>query len=90
MNRAETSPNPVLNLTLDAAAAAISAEFYYVLLMTCRGTALDRVVNAGSSEGFEAWRQLQLANDHRTGTRHAGMLLELVSYSFEGDIILRG
>ena len=89
MNRAEASANPVLNLTLDAAAAAISAEFYYVLLMTCRGTALDRVVNAGSSEGFEAWRQLQLANDPRTGTWHAGMLLELLPYSFEGDILAR-
>ena len=89
MNRAEVSPNPVLNLTLDAAAAAISAQLYYVLVMTCRGTALDRVVNAGHSEGLEAWRQLQLANDPRTGTRHAGMLLELLSYSFEGDVLAR-
>ena len=41
MSRAEASPNPVLNLTLDAAAAAISAQLYYVLVMTCTGTALD-------------------------------------------------
>ena len=89
MNRADASPNPVLNLTQDSAAAAMSAQLYYVLVMTCRGTALDRVVNAGSSEGLEAWRQLQLASGPRTGTRHAGMLLELLPYSFEGDILAR-
>ena len=89
MTRAETSADPVLNVALDAASSAISAQLYYVLVMTCRGTALDRVVNAGPGEGLEAWRQLQLANDPRTGTRHAGMLLELLSYSFEGDILAR-
>jgi hypothetical protein len=86
---AETSREPVRNLALDAASSAISSQLYYVLVMTCRGPALDRVVNSGPGEGLEAWRQLTLANDPRTGTRHAGMLLELLSFSFEGDILAR-
>ena len=86
---AEASREPVLNVALDAASSAISSQLYYVLIMTCRGPALDRVVNSGPGEGLEAWRQLTLANDPQTGTRHAGMLLELLPYSFEGDILAR-
>ena len=89
MNRAETSSLPILNVNLDAATRAISTQLYYVLTMTCRGVALDRVVNAGSGEGLEAWRLLVAAHDPRVGTRHAGMLLELLSFSFEGDILSR-
>ena len=57
--------------------------------MLCRGPALDRVVNAGNLEGLEAWRQLTLRYEPRVRSRFAGQLLELLNYSFAGDVVAR-
>ena len=40
-----------------------STRLYFILLMLCRGAPLDQVVNAGPSEGLEAWRQLVLRRE---------------------------
>ena len=53
-------------------------------VMLCKATALTRV-NAGAQEGLEAWRALCLA----PWTRNAGMLQELLNFSFEGEIAVR-
>ena len=65
---------------------AFSAKLYYALIMTCRGQALNRVTNAGDSEGLEAWRQLVKHHEPNTKTRVAGMLLSVMSHDFSGDM----
>ena len=54
--------------------------------MSCKAKALDRVVNAGSGEGLLAWRALAAHHDPQTSTSHTAMLLEVMTYDFNGDI----
>ena len=50
---------------------------------------MNRVINAGTGESLEAWRSLVQYHEPVTGTRNVGMLLELLSFNFEGDILSR-
>ena len=86
MARVETMAIPALNLTLDQQGRQVSEQLYYILVMTCRGSALTRVITCGTGEGLEGWRQLCVYHEPKTATRHAGLLLELLGYSFEGEI----
>ena len=86
MEQAAQAASPMLNATLSHDQAQLSAQLYYILVMVCKSTALTRVVNAGPSEGLEAWRTLVHHHEPASATRHAGLLLELLSFSFEGDI----
>ena len=86
---AEQTDTALGNATLGTEKARFSAQLYYVLVMTCRQQALNRVVNAGSGEGLEAWRALVRHHEPSTSTRHAGMLMELLAFSFEGDMMER-
>ena len=61
----------------------------YMLVMLCKGTALTRGVNAGAQEGVEAWRALVLHYEPTSLTRNAGLLQELLNFSFEGEIAER-
>ena len=54
--------------------------------MSCKSKALDRVLNAGGGEGLLAWRALAAHHDPQTSTSHTAMLLELMTYDFNGDI----
>ena len=58
-------------------------------VMLCTGTALTRVVNAGAQEGLEAWRCLVLDHEATSLTRSAGLLQELLNFSFEGETAAR-
>ena len=58
MKTAEASQVPVLNTALDADPAQASQQLYFVLVMLCKGQALDIVIYSGQGEGLEAWRQL--------------------------------
>ena len=89
MKHAELSDTPVLNATLSHEQAKFSSQLYYVLVMTCKAQALDKVINAGQGEGLEAWKQLVAHHEPVTTTRHAGMLLELFSFNLEGDTLSR-
>ncbi len=90
MADAEASADPVLNaLALDQSEVKASTTLYYVLLMLCRGPAMDRVVNSGVGEGLEAWRQLVLRHEPRQRSRYAGQMMELLSWSFAGDVVAR-
>ena len=47
------------------------------------------MVNAGAQEGLEAWRALVLHHEPTSLTRNAGVLQELLNFSFEGEIAAR-
>ena len=89
MERAERATSPVLNATLGATELACSTQLYYMLVMLCKTTALTRVVNAGPQEVSEAWRLLVQYHEPSSLTRSAGLLQELLNFSFEGEIAAR-
>ena len=47
---------------------------------------LNIVVNSGAGEGLLAWRRLVQRYDSAAATRLAGRLLNLMNWSFAGDI----
>ena len=89
LERSERSAGPMLNATLTPAEVSCSTQLYYMLVMLCKGTALTRVVNAGAQEGLEAWRCLVLHHEPTSLTRSAGLLQELLNFSFEGETVSR-
>ena len=85
-NIAENSAAPVMNVSMDAEQAALSAQLYYVLVMLVTETALNKCHNAGINEGFESWRQFVLEWEPRLRTRHVGLLMQVLSYQFDGEM----
>jgi len=83
---AESSAAPVLIVNLDPAEAALSTQLYYVLVMLVTETALNKCHNAGINEGFERWRQFVLEWEPRLQTRHVGLLMQVLSYQFDGEL----
>ena len=60
VKRAEETDNPVMNAALpNPGGQGSSEQLAFVLVMVCRGAALDQVVNAGPGEGLLAWRSLR-------------------------------
>ena len=47
---------------------------------------LDRSHTVGIGEGFEAYRQLHLEYEPRAQSRFVGLLMNLLQFSFDGDI----
>ena len=54
--------------------------------MLCQGTALNIIVNAGELQGCIAWRRLRQRYEPKAKTRFDGQMLELLSWSFDGDL----
>ena len=71
LRQAEDATLPTLNAVVFQDAARFSGQLYYILVMTCKGQALDKVVNAGQGEGLEGWRALVGHHEPGTTTRHA-------------------
>ena len=73
-------------------ACACSAPLGLLLERTKRsaGPMLNEtVVNAGAQEGLEAWRCLVLHHEPTSLIRSAGLLQELLNFSFEGETAAR-
>ena len=78
----ELTPNATI---LDDDNRAASAPLDWMMLMMCKGAALNTVFLAGDSEGLGAWRQLTEKYEPKVRTRFAGQLMSILSYSFQGD-----
>ena len=89
VTRSERSTGPMLNATFTPAEASCSTQLHNMLVMLCKGTALTRVVNAGAQEGLDAWRFLVLHHEPTSLTRSAGLLQELLNFSFAGETAAR-
>ena len=63
-----------------------SVALYYMLVLLTRNEPLNIVVNSGAGEGLLAWRRLVQRYDCAAATRLAGLLLNLMNWSFAGDI----
>ena len=74
-----TEPTPNATI-LDDDDRAASAQLHWMMLMICKGAALNTVFLAGDSEGLEAWRQLTEYEDEISVRRAADVhLVVLVS-----------
>ena len=73
------------NATIMDEDRAASAQLYRMMLMICKGAALNVVFLAGDSEGLEAWRQLTEKYEPKMRTRFAGQPMSILSFSFQGD-----
>ena len=90
MAEAARAPTAMLNAVLpDDETVQLSAKLHYWLIQTCRGQAMDVVVNAGAQEGLEAWRQLHARYEPLATTRFAGQLMGLLGWDFSGDMLAR-
>ena len=86
MDIAAKATEPTPNATIiDDDVRAASAQLYWMMLMICKGAALNTVFLAGHSEGLEAWRQLKEIYKPKMRTRFAGQLMSILSFSFQGD-----
>jgi len=87
MPLAETSANQPVNANItDPDTQAASTQLYFMLVLVTRGEPLNIVVNAGSGEGLVAWKHLVERYEGATATRLAGTLLQLMNWSFAGDV----
>ena len=66
-----------------------SSDLYHLRLHSTSGSALDRVVNAGSVEGLRAWQLLIEMYDRHIRSRAAGQLLKLLQFVFSGDMLAK-
>ena len=86
MEEAMKAEVPIPNATiLEEDDRAASARLYSMLLMICKGAALNIVFLAGDSEGLEAWRLLSEKYEPKMRTRFAGQLMSILSFSLQGD-----
>ncbi len=90
MSKAEMTEEPVMNAVLDTLGERQASEqLAFILVMICRGAALEQVVNAGPAEGAGAWRSLCRRFEPRVKTRFAGILLGILNFDFTSDVITR-
>ena len=58
----------LVNTTLEAEVQTISRQLYAILVVKLEGNALGIVQLVGKGEGLEAWRQLKLEYEGKSGT----------------------
>ena len=86
MDDAAKAAAPIPNGTiLDDDDRAASAQLCWMMLMICKGAALNTVFLARDSEGIEAWRQLTEKYEPKMRTRFARQLMSILSFSLHGD-----
>ena len=62
---------------------AASARLYWMMLMICKGAALNIVFLAGDNGGLEAWRLLREKYEPKMRTRYAGQMMSILSFSLQ-------
>ena len=86
MDDAAKAAAPIPNATItEENDRAASTHLYWMMLMICKGAALNIVFLTGDSEGLKAWRQLTEKYEPKMRTRFAGQLMSILSFSFQGD-----
>ena len=65
---------PIVNTTREAEVQTISRQLYAILVVKLEGKALGIVQLVNKGEGLEAWRQLKLEYEGKSGNRQAALL----------------
>ena len=68
-----------MNTTLEKEVQTISKQLFAIFVVKLDGKALGIVQLVGKGEGLEAWRQLKLQHEGKSGNRQAALLREIVN-----------
>ena len=71
----------------NAALKSVAADFYYALILFCKGKALKIVLTNKEGEGFEAWRSLVNKYDPTSKASVVGKLAEILRTLFDGELL---
>ena len=74
LDNASQSTHPIVNSTLQVEVQSISRQLYAILVVKLEGKALGIVHLVTKGEGLEAWRQLKLEYEGKSGNRQAALL----------------
>ena len=77
LDAAAASTLPIVNTTLESEVQTISRQLYAILVVKLEGKALGIVQLVNKGEGLEAWRQLRLEYEGKSGNRQAALLREI-------------
>ena len=76
---ASQSTHPIVNSTLHVEVQSISRQLYAILVVKLEGKALGIVQLVTKGEGLEAWRQLKLEYEGKSGNRQAALLWRILN-----------
>ena len=79
LDAATDQPNPVDNASLGEDAQAVSRQLYAILVAKLEGKALGIVQLVPKGAGVEAWRQLKLEYEGKSGSRQAALLRSILN-----------
>ena len=74
MDAAAASTLPIVNTTLETEVQTISRQLYAILVVKLEGKALGIVQLVNKGEGPEAWRQLKLEYEGKSGNKQDALL----------------
>ena len=74
LDAAAASTLPIVNTTLETEVQTISRQLYAILVVKLEGKALGIVQLVNKGEGLEAWPQLKLEYEGKSGNRQAALL----------------
>ena len=86
LERIESSPVMLSNASLSPRSREMSTQMYYVLAMLSKARAQDKLQLVPQGEGYRAWHQFVSDYDPKVKTRRVGMLMEILTASFTGDL----
>ena len=76
---ASQSTHPIANSTLQVEVQSISRPLYAILVVKLEGKALGIVQLVAKGVGLEAWRQLKLEYEGKSGNRQAALLRRILN-----------
>ena len=81
--------SPSVATTTDANVNARSSQLYHMLVLLCKGRALQILQSMhekGEANGYEAYRQLAVLYEPKTATRTMGLLHEVLNPSWSSEL----
>ena len=84
--RLDSAAVTMLNGSLSPRSSKLSVQLYYVLVMLSRAKAQDKLNVVGQGEGFSAWQRFFADYDPKIRTRRVGMLIQILTATFTGDL----
>ena len=79
LDAAAASTLPIMNTTLETEVQTISRQLYAILVVKLEGKALGVVQLVNKGEGLEAWRQLKLEYEGKSGNRQVALFRGILS-----------
>ena len=86
MKEAAESESSIPMASMSEYGKSLSRQLYHILVMLCRGAALERIKNTEENNGLEVWRKFCAEWEPRTAGRFRGMLSGILAPDLSGDL----